>query len=115
MRFSILLILFLSTSSFAATEREDVRSVVKEHLKDVKICYSEALAKKPEIEGKVVVDWTVSDTGAVTKVSINDAKTTLKDLEVQSCITEKFKSWKFPPAQKDQVITVSYPFVFTRD
>ena len=91
-----------------------IRAEVKGHLNDVKACYVSSLKQKPENEGKIVVDWEVSETGEVTKAVINEAKSTLKDTAVHLCITEKFKTWKFPAAPKGQVVTVSYPFVFTK-
>ena len=109
----ILCCFFPALSLAASDEAEAIRSAVKGNLKDVKACYESSLKQKPENEGKIVVDWVVSDTGEVTKAVINEAKTTLNDTTVHLCITDKIKTWKFPAAPKGQLVTVSYPFVFT--
>lgn len=107
--------LLSASVAFAGTRyQEDIRLKVKEHLNDVKMCYDDSLKKNPKIKGKVLVDWTINDKGAVTSVSINKEKTTLMDAEVQKCIVEKFNTWSFPPAPTGESVTISFPFTFDK-
>jgi Cdc6-like AAA superfamily ATPase len=49
----------------------------------------------------------------VAKAVANKSKTSLKNVEVQKCLTDKFKSWAFNPAPKGEVIAISYPIEFS--
>jgi len=111
---AILAILINVTIAIAAADKEGIRSKIKEHIKEIMGCYNGPVAKDPTLKGKIVIDWTVDYTGKVTQATVNDSKTTLKDQTVQSGLTDKFKSWTFPPAPKGQTVTASYPFVFSR-
>ncbi len=108
------LILTIPMAATASNGKEGIRSKIKEHLPEIQACYKNSLTQSPDNKGKIVVDWEVNDLGDVTKVTVNEKKTTLKDATVHSCITNNFKSWKFPPAPKGQVVTASYPFVFSK-
>ena len=110
--FSIALV--LGAQGLATVSPETVREKVGEHLTEIRSCYENELPRQPGLHGKVVVDWDIDDKGNVTKISINSKKTTLKDESVRTCIVEKFKTWKFPPASKGQTLSVSYPFVFSK-
>jgi hypothetical protein len=114
MRVFALLTFLLPALAFAAADKEGIRAKIKEHLKEVRGCYDEPASKNPSLKGKIIIDWSVDDTGKVTQAKVDEAKTTLKDPTVQSCLTDKFKSWTFPPAPKGQVVTASYPFVFSK-
>jgi outer membrane biosynthesis protein TonB len=106
--------LIVSSVSFGSTpESEAIRSKIKEHLKEVQTCYA-PVAQSAESKGKVVVEWEVNDAGDVAIVSVNDAKTTLKNTTLHTCIIDKLKTWKFPAAPKGQTTAVSFPFIFSK-
>jgi outer membrane biosynthesis protein TonB len=71
------------------------------------------VAKNPNLEGELIIDWSVNDKGGVEEAQINEAKSTLTDANVEACVVGKLRSWKFPSAPKGQVVKVSYPLVFT--
>lgn len=117
MKFLIAVVILLSITSFAANERtsrENIRLRIKEHLEEVQSCYRTALEKNPGFDGKITIHWVVDDQGTVKEVSILDNKTTIKDSAMQTCISDLFKTWSFPPAPKGQVVSIDYPFVFKK-
>ncbi len=117
MKYLIAIAVLLSITSFAANDRsnrEAIRLRIREHLEEVQSCYKTALVKSAELEGKIVVHWEVDDQGAVKEVSLLESKTTIKDSVMQTCITDMFKTWSFPPAPKGQVISIDYPFIFKK-
>src|SRR4051812_34651682 len=85
-----------------------VRSKIREHLKEIRACYMDQVAKTPDLKGKIVINWSIDETGKVTQIAVDDAKTDLKDPAVQSCLTDKIKSWTFQPAAKGKVEAVTY-------
>ncbi len=113
MKFLTFLFVLFPSLSFATDIRESIRAKIQEHLADVRVCYSDSLEKNPLNEGTIVVNWDVNEAGAVTKVGVDEAKTTFKDKAVQTCITDKFKTWTFPAPTKGHVVSVTYPFTFS--
>lgn len=95
-------------------DREAIRQKIKEHIPEIRECYEKELRQKPELKGKIVVDFEVDSSGSAQKVSINEKKTQLKDPGVQACLIAHMKAWKFPPAPEGSVTVITYPFVFDK-
>lgn len=106
-------LLLCSSISLAAVDHEAIRSVITGHATDVRSCMAGSEANNTSKQGKLVVDWSINDKGEVTKAVVNSGKSTLKDGSIEACVTGKFKAWKFPPAPRGQIVTASYPFVFS--
>ena len=96
-------------SAQGSVDREAVARTVNSHLQEVRACYERALLKEPGLAGKVVLEWTISQSGDV--ASAKTKTSTLHNSAVESCILQGLKSWRFPPA-KGGLVIVSYPFLF---
>jgi outer membrane biosynthesis protein TonB len=90
-------------------DKEAVAKVINSHLHEVSACYERALLKTPGLAGKIVLEWGISLTGTVT--SARTKSSTMKSAEVEACILNALKLWKFPPA-KGAGVVISYPFMF---
>jgi outer membrane biosynthesis protein TonB len=90
-------------------DKEAVAKVINSHLHEVSACYERALLKTPGLAGKIVLEWGISIAGAVT--SARTKSSTMKSADVESCILNALKLWKFPPA-KGAGVVISYPFMF---
>ncbi len=90
-------------------DRDAVAKVVNAHLQEVRACYERALLKDPGLAGKVVLEWSISTSGAVTMARTRSSS--LSNGGVERCILSSLKTWKFPSARGGQVL-VSYPFLF---
>ncbi|HUB09153.1 MAG TPA: AgmX/PglI C-terminal domain-containing protein [Myxococcales bacterium] len=88
---------------------EAVRRVVDQHISEVQECYENGLLRSPGLSGKLVVEWTISLTGTVSRVNTKVA--TLQSNQVSDCIIQHLKGWRFPRPTGGTVI-VSYPFIF---
>jgi len=99
-----------SFTSQGSLDADAIRQVVQKHIRGVKFCYEKQLANNPELEGKVVIRFTIGESGRVTKFDVED--TTLNNAEVEACILKRVRRWRFPQPDEGPV-TVSYPFVFT--
>lgn len=86
-----------------------VREVIGKHRDDIKGCYSQGLARKPDMAGKVSVRFTIVHSGSVTKSEVT--QTTLNDAQVEKCISDKILTWKFPSYQGGPECVINYPFV----
>lgn len=90
-------------------DKEAVAKVINSHLHEVSACYERALLKTPGLAGKIVLEWGISTAGSVT--SARTKSSSMKSAEVESCILNALKLWKFPPA-KGAGVVISYPFMF---
>lgn len=88
-------------------DKDIIRRIVRAHIEEVRHCYSQGLAKNPDLAGRVAVQFTIATTGRVSEAGI--ASSTLDDENVNMCIVEAVKRWKFP--KPDDVVAVTYPFV----
>lgn len=89
-----------------------IRGVILANLNDVKKCYFAELPNEPSMEGKLVPEWSIDETGSVLETTVFEKSTTLKNEKVKGCILATIKTWKFPPAKPGELIMVRYPFVF---
>jgi outer membrane biosynthesis protein TonB len=76
----------------------------------IKSCYENALKRNPSLKGRLVIRFTILQTGGVTDVVAT--QNTLSAPEVASCIMSTMRSWRtqFRPSGP---VTVEYPFLFT--
>ncbi len=87
-----------------------VTAEVKKRLRAIQICYEQQLRRNPGLQGKVTVQFTIEQSGTVSKASAT-ANTT-NDPEVASCVVETVKRFRFNPGPQGGSVTYSYPFVF---
>src|SRR5262245_175847 len=86
-----------------------VAKEVRRRLGAIKACYERALKRNPNLSGKVVIHWTITQAGTVSGVDVE--QDTLGDAEVASCIKSLIARWRFP-APSGGSVDVSFPFVF---
>ncbi|HVV51793.1 MAG TPA: AgmX/PglI C-terminal domain-containing protein [Polyangia bacterium] len=86
-----------------------VAKEVRTRLGAIKACYERALKRNPNLSGKVVIHWTITQAGTVSGVDVETD--TLGDAEVASCIKSLVARWRFP-APSGGSVEVSFPFVF---
>lgn len=82
----------------AATESRDV----------IAACYSIGLADDPNLNGRVVVRFTVGTDGKVSSARVESS--TIHDDNVEQCVLSTVRSWTFAAGSRSQ--TFDYPFIF---
>ena len=90
-------------------DKEIIRRVIQAHIASVRRCYEKALVRKPKLEGRVMAEFTITETGAVTDARIES--TTLNRRTVELCIVEAIERWEFPKPEGGGRVVVQYPFV----
>jgi hypothetical protein len=93
-------------------DKEVIRRIVRQHLNEVRSCYNQALSRNPNLEGRVVVQFTITDVGSVPKAIVQENAT--KDSSVARCIADAVERWTFPRGGKSGIALVSYPFMLSR-
>lgn len=101
--------LSLPKTNGPTVDRDAVAKVIAEHLQEVQRCYEAALLLEGSSGGRLLVEWTIAPSGAVTQAKV--ASTSLKQASVPQCVLSALRRWAFPKAKGGNVV-VSYPFVF---
>ncbi len=91
-------------------DRDMVRRIVRAHINEVRSCYNMGLTKNPNLEGRVLIKFTILPTGKVSSTLIEE--NTTKESSVGDCIAKAVKRWSFPKVAKGTAI-VTYPFRLT--
>lgn len=90
--------------------KDEVGEVIHRHLSEVRYCYESAMIRTPDIEGKLMVGFTIGGAGAVKSTAVRDS--TLQDPRLDDCILRRLMTWKFPQPRGGIDVAVSYPFIF---
>jgi TonB family protein len=91
---------------------EVMAQVVKDNRHLFRLCYEKVQKKTPDIKGDLVVSFTVSPQGKVTKAEVDGNASTLKNAEVGACAVEEMKKLTFPESSRGMESTMNYPFNF---
>lgn len=90
-------------------DKNVIAATIQKYLNQVRACYELGLARKSDLQGKVAVNFIINPKGQINKAKISD--TTLKDIAVEKCITNKMRAWKFPKPKGGVNVDVNYPFI----
>lgn len=91
-------------------DHADVRRVVEARANAIKYCYERRLQQNPELKGKVVAQWKITQDGSVAETSV--AESSIGDSAVESCILRTLERQQFE-APDGGVCVINYPFVFS--
>lgn len=86
--------------------KNQIRDVVFSSMGQVKACYERALKSDPTLAGRIVVNWSISTTGTVSRASVRSDE--MGDEGLQACLVQTIKTWAFPTATAST--PVSFPF-----
>ena len=87
-----------------------VQKVAKMHQKEIQACYEKELIKKTGISGQLIVNWVITPRGTVEQIKIKES--TLNNKNVEKCIVDVLKSWKYPTPKDGGSVSVEFPFIF---
>jgi len=100
------------TENGPSIDREQVRRTIRTGLKDVKNCYETLLKTGAKAEGKLVMEFTITDEGKAINIEPNKKSSTFIEPTMVQCMQTTMATWKFPPAPPKTVAEVNYPFYF---
>jgi len=106
---------WVNLDSLAATveeglSRDEVGEVIHRHMKEVRYCYETAMIRQPDLEGKLIVQFTIGNQGSVRSTGVKTS--TLPDARLDECILARLAGWKFPHPKGGIDVAVTYPFIF---
>jgi len=89
-------------------DKELIRRIIRRHINEVKFCYEKELTRSPNLQGRVMVQFTIAPTGAVVASIVQSS--TVGNPIVEQCIAGAVRRWEFPKPQGG-IVVVTYPFV----
>lgn len=93
-------------------DRNEIEAVIQRHIGEIRYCYERGLQQNPRLAGRVSMRFFIGNAGYVQSADITNSS--LKSQLVETCITSRLKSWKFPNPRGGVVVKVNYPFVLKR-
>lgn len=99
-----------STVVMGSLDKEIIQRVIHRNLAQVKYCYEKSLLRNPVLAGKVTVKMVIGASGEVSSAIVQES--TMKDPEVEGCIAERVRTWRFPGPKGGGIVVVVYPFIF---
>ena len=95
-------------------DKDDIRTVVRAHIEDVRTCYNRGLNHDGELKGRVDVHFMIGRKGIVSEASVPSRSLPgAVGRYVEICITAAVKRWVFPMPPGGGNAIVTYPFVLT--
>jgi TonB family protein len=92
--------------------RASVQRVVVQNMNVLGDAYSSRLRNRPGLTGKVVVDFSIDEFGAVVSAQVKES--TMNDPKFELQVVDIVKTWRFEKIDKPGDITkITYPFVFS--
>jgi TonB family protein len=92
-------------------DKEIIRRIIRRHINEVKYCYEQELTKKPDLGGRIMVQFTIAASGQVIASVLQNS--TMGNARVENCTVQAVKRWEFPKPLGGGIVIVSYPFVLT--
>ena len=77
----------------------------------MKYCYEQELTKKPDLGGRIMVQFTIAASGQVIASVLQNS--TMGNARVENCTVQAVRRWEFPKPLGGGIVIVSYPFVLT--
>jgi hypothetical protein len=84
------------------------REVAEKHLDEVEQCYVEALGRKPDARGRLLLHVVVRGRGTVRSATV--AGSQVKDEAVGRCISKRVAEWTYPESAAGGSTQITYPF-----
>ncbi len=93
-----------------ALDKSIIARIIKKHYSQIRYCYQKELNKNPKLYGKITIKFTISGRGTVSSSAV--AVTTMKNMQVESCVAKTIKRIIFPQPKGGGIVVVTYPFIF---
>lgn len=98
------------TTVVGGLDKDVIMKVIKRHQNEIKFCYEQELQKNPALGGKVAVAWTIDPSGGVSEANVSESS--IGNANVEGCIVQRIRRWKFPEPAGGGVVNVTFPWIF---
>ena len=92
--------------------KDQIAAVINRHIGEVIYCYEKGLQVKPGLSGRVGVKFTINGSGIVSAANVGSSS--INSAQVEGCVTNRLRGWRFPKPIGGVNVKVQYPFVLKR-
>ncbi len=89
-----------------------VVAAIRQRQSAIKACYERRLRVNSALEGKVAVEFTIEQSGTISKASATENST--NDPELAACVVSTIRGMRFNPGPDGGSVVFAFPFVFSR-
>lgn len=100
----------IDAGSEGGLSKSSIARVASLHRDEIRYCYDRALKVSPLFEGKIKVKFQIGPSGSVLAADV--AEDTVRNPDVQLCLVEQIRRWRFPCPKGGGNVTVVYPWIF---
>ncbi len=93
-------------------DMESIREIIYRNMGQIRYCYEQGLQRSPSLSGRVTVKFQIAGSGRVSLANIRHSS--VRSMQVESCMVSKIRNWKFPKPQGGVNVAVVYPFNLQR-
>jgi hypothetical protein len=90
-------------------DRAVIQATIAKYLSQVRACYEAQLQSNPGLAGQVTMKFAIDGGGDVASAAVE--RSTLGNAQVEGCIAQRLKTWKFPKPVGGVTVKVNYPFL----
>jgi hypothetical protein len=90
-----------------ALEKDDIRRIFQSHLYEMRGCYERALVNRPNLSGRLTIQFIVAGDGSVSDARLDSS--TLDSPVTEVCSAKQPCKWRFPPTIGGGPVIVIYP------
>lgn len=98
------------TTVVGGLDKDVIMKVIKRHQNEIKFCYEQELQQNAALAGKVAVAWTIDPSGGVSEAAVSESS--IGNANVESCILQRIRRWKFPEPEGGGIVNVTFPWIF---
>ncbi len=91
---------------------DQIAAVVMRNMGQIVYCYEKGLQSKPSLQGRVTTYFKIDNRGRVQLAKVT--RSNVESKQVESCMVNKIKTWKFPRPSGGVNVSVNYPFELRR-
>ncbi len=92
-------------------DREAIRRMIQSNRNSIRNCYEQALQRHPDLYGKIVLEWDITEDGMVRRAAVH--LSSLGDAKVGQCLVSRIRAIQFPRLPAGMEGRVRFPFVFS--
>lgn len=94
-------------------DRDIVRRIGRAHVNELRHCYNYGLKKRPQLAGRVTIEFEIDRHGDVSSSKVQEVALTAVDEVMPNCLAKAIRRWKFPKPEGVESVSVIYPMEFS--
>jgi hypothetical protein len=100
----------MSISGSGQINEQAILKALSKHLDRLQYCYEKALLSDSTLAGSILMEWTITTSGAATNAKT--VRSQMNNTALHNCLAKEIQKIHFPPS-KGASVNIQYPFSFS--